>query len=396
MQVAGIIAEYNPLHNGHAFLIEKTKEAGATHIITVISGNFTQRGEPALLPKSDRVKMALAAGADLVIELPLPWAVSSAQWFAHGGVSLLHKMGCVDTLSFGSECGDVDAILSVVKAMQNPVFQTKLQSALSQGVSYAQAKQKALETVTNSTFATILDTPNNTLAIEYCKALLHLQSNITPFTITRQGVSHDSELTDGCFASAKKIRNLVQNGQTEKVFDLMPYPCADILQDAILKEHCITDPTFFERVLLSHLRTLSKEQIAELSGISEGLENRLYNAIRQKNSIQEILQSVKTKRYPLTRLQRILIAALLQLPANIEKQTPPYIRILGIGKNGAEVLKKIEKSATLPLFSDPKQPPKDDFSRQIFNLECKASDLYGSFLSTPTPCGQEFTVGMIR
>lgn len=396
MKISGIIAEYNPLHNGHLYHIEQTRLAGASHVIVVMSGNFTQRGEPALLPKAERVKMALSAGADLVVELPVPWAVSSAEKFALGGISILHNMGCVDTVSFGSECGNIQLLTAVATCMAKPEYTKELHAALRSGVSFAAAQQTALQTTGTPDLAALLEYPNNTLGIEYCKAILRLQSNISPFTISRKGASHDSHVSDGTTASAKHIRSLIAQSDPKLASEYMSPACFDILQKNLKDGRCVSNLTSFYTVLLSHLRQFTKDKISKLPGVSEGLENRLYTAFRNGTSIPEILEIAKSKRYSLTRLQRILISALLQIPSYPVETLPPYIRVLGIGANGSDLLHQMQDTAKIPLFTDAMQIPSHPFAQEIFDLECKASDLYGSFLPHPDPCGQEFTTGMLH
>lgn len=396
MNITGIIAEYDPFHNGHKHHIAATRAAGASHIIVVLGGNFTQRGEAALLSKTDRTRMALAGGADLVVELPQPWAGASAEGFAYGGVSLLHHIGCVDTISFGSEHGDVSALQEIAACMQTHAFSERLHAVLETGIPYAAALQDAIQELLGADLAALLETPNNTLGLEYCKVLLKLDSPISPFTVKRQGVAHNATATSGNITSASHIRNLVYTGDRIAAEKFIPVKTAEILQEAYEKGRCLTDTVTADRILLSHLRRLSKEEIAASPGVSEGLENRLFSAIQQQASLETILQTAKTKRYPLTRLRRILIAAFLGTKAEWEKMSPPYIRVLGMRDSGVPLLSLIQKNADLPLFTDAMQPPDDAFSREIFNFECKASNLYGSLLTVPTPCGQEFTSGMVK
>ncbi len=396
MNITGIIAEYDPFHNGHAHHIAATRAAGASHIIVVLGGNFTQRGEAAILPKSDRVRMALAGGADLVVELPQPWAGASAEGFAFGGVALLHSMRCVDTISFGSECGNAEILQRIAACMQTATFSERLHTALDTGIPYAAALQKTVSDLLGTDTAAILEMPNNTLGLEYCKALLKHDSPISPFTVKREGSAHNTAAENGSITSASHIRALLRAGNTEAAAYFMPYECAQLLQKAYNDGHCLTDTATADRILLSHLRRLRKADIAALPGISEGLENRLFTAIGRQPTIQDVLQAVKTKRYPITRLRRILSAAFLDTPAEWEKKAPSYIRVLGMRDSGAALLSIIQKSARLPLFTDAMQPPADTFSKQIFDFECKASNLYGSLLPIPTPYGQEFTTGMIK
>lgn len=396
MTVAGIIAEYNPFHNGHAHHITATREAGATHIVAVMGGNFTQRGTPALLPKADRVKMALAGGADLIIELPLPWASAAAERFAFGGVSILENMGCIDRISFGCEAGEIQPLNAVINAVQDPRFPDLLRSALKEGVSYPEAQQRAVTALTDQQTAAVLSEPNNTLAIGYGKALSILQSAIVPYPVLRQGAVHDADTPEDRFASAGWIRANLLDGGLETVRPFMPAESVDLLTNALECKHCLTDTTLADRLILSFLRRLDLSQFAALPGVSEGLHNRLYTAVQTEESLEKVILAVKTRRYTAARLRRIVTAAYLGIPARWEQQTPPYIRVLGFNQNGRDLLQKMKKTARLPLVSDPQQLPDDPFAKKIFELECKASDLYGSMLPCPLPCGQEYTVGMIR
>ncbi len=396
MRITGIIAEYDPFHNGHAYHIAETRAAGAEYIVVVLGGHFTQRGEPALLTKTDRVRMALANGADLVVEMPQSFGLSSAEGFARGGIALLDGMGCVDTVSFGSECGDVKILSEIAAIMQTDGFKSALHDALEKGIPYAAAQEEALKTVKNGDYAAILTTPNNTLGLEYCKALLALQSNIQPFTVKRTGAAHNTTAEGGTFTSAGHLRECVRKGKWQEILPFLPKSSLEILQNANICGHCYTDSRIYDRILLAKLRTLSREALAALPFISEGLENRLYEAIRTETSVDSIIEAVKTKRYPLARLRRILTAVYLDLTAEDMPLLPPYIRVLGIGANGTRLLKETAKSARLPLFTDAKQPPADAFSEKTFDFECKASDLYNALLSYPLPCGEEFKRGMLH
>ena len=223
MKVAGIVAEYNPFHNGHAHQVERTRapEGGeASHVVAVMSGSFVQRGEPALLPKADRVRAALAGGVDLVLELPLPWALSSAEGFAYGAVSVLAGLGCVDLLSFGSECGEVAPLEKAVSVMEGPRFSSLLRYHLDYGISFPEARRKAVEELAGSRTASLLDSPNNILGIEYLKALRRLSSPIQPFTLRRLGPEHDAERPLGDMASASYLRSLYRAG---RVLDAAAY-----------------------------------------------------------------------------------------------------------------------------------------------------------------------------
>lgn len=399
MRVAGIVAEYNPFHNGHAYHIEHTRaENGgrATHVAVVMSGNFVQRGEPALLPKADRVQAALAGGADLVLELPLPWAIASAESFALGAVSLLDALGCVDMLSFGSECGDVVPLEKVVDALDSPRFPGLLRYHLEFGVPFPEARQKAVAELAGGKAAGVLATANNTLGIEYLKALRKLNSSMTPFTVQRLGAGHDEALPIGDTASATAVRRLVEAGRLENAVQYIPAATRHILHDALQKGRCPAQTALLERTVLASLRRLSPAEWAALPGISEGLENRLQDAVKEAVSLDDLYQRVKTRRYALTRLRRIVMAAFLGVPAGWEKERPPYIRVLGVNERGAEIL-RAAKQASLPVITRVSQFDQlSEQARQVFALECRAADLYGLALPTPLPCGTEFTNKMMR
>ena len=400
MKIAGIVAEYNPFHNGHAHHIERTRAADgacrATHIVAVMSGNFVQRGELALLPKADRVRSALAGGADLVLELPLPWAIASAEAFAFGAVSLLDALGCVDVLSFGSECGETEPLQKVADTLDSDRFAALLRYHLEGGIAFPEARQRAVEEILGKKGASVLEHPNNTLGVEYLKALRRLDSPICPFTIPRLGAGHDGTLPVGDMASATFLRSLLLAGRTANAAPYIPPAALEILCEAARAGRCPADPARIERAMLSALRRLSREQVARLPGISEGLEHRVYEAIRSSGSMEALLNAVKTRRYPLARIRRILLAGFLGLSAGWETRRPPYIRVLGIGRNGADIL-RAAKGAALPLVTRVSQfESLPEECRRLFVLESRAADLYALALPLPLPCGTEYTAGMIR
>lgn len=399
MKIAGIVAEYNPFHNGHAHHIERTRAdegGGATHVAVVMSGNFVQRGEPALLPKADRVRMALAGGADLVLELPLPWCLSSAEGFAFGAVSLLDALGCVDMLSFGSECGDVAALKRAADALESPRFSQLLRYRLEGGNPFPDARQKAVSEIAGPKIAALFASANNTLGIEYIKALRRLQSPMDCFTIPRFGADHDALRPLGDMASASYIRSVLQSGHSLNAAPFLPAACYALFSDAQEAGRAPARLPLMERAVLARLRMLTKEEWAALPDISEGLENRLYTAAQQAGSWDELTAAVKTKRYPLTRIQRVLWAAFLSLPAGYAAKRPPYIRVLGMNERGREIL-SAAKNAAVPVVSKPSQIEQlGEEARAVFALESRAADLYALFLPKPLPCGAAYTTGVLH
>ncbi len=399
MRVAGIVAEYNPFHNGHAYHIEKTRERDggceATHVVAVMSGSFVQRGEPAILTKFDRARAALAGGADLVLELPVPWSLSSAEKFAFGAVSMLDSLGCVDFISFGSEAGALAPLERAVNTMETPRFATLLKYFMGTGISFPEAQQKALTEIAGASCGGLLSSPNNTLAIEYLKALRRLGSPIRPFTVERYQVAHDSEVPLGNMASATYLRSLLHSDRLVAAFPFMPPACTAAVSAAAREGRACALSRRLERAVLSRLRTLSPEDIARLPGISEGLENRVYSAIRTAADLTSLEEAIKTKRYPLTRVRRLIWAAYLGIPKTDTFARPPYLRILAANSRGKELLSAAKPS--VPLLHRASQVSKmSEEIQALWALECRATDLHGLAFPVPLPCGGDHTTGLVR
>lgn len=396
MVTAGIAAEYNPFHSGHAHLIEKARAReglGATHVVVVMSGHFVQRGAPALLPKAERVKMALAGGADVVVELPAPWALSSAEGFARGCVSLLEALGCVDAMAFGSECGDVEKLAKVARMMDSPRFGELLRYRMSGGLSYPEAQQKALEELAGNSAASLLEGANNTLGVEYIRAMTSLR----PFTVPRAGAEHDSEIPLDGLASASLLRKMIAAGRLTEAARYMPADCRPILVTAAEQGLCPASEQRAERALLARLRLLTAADLAALPAISEGLENRLYAASREATSYEDLIDRIKTKRYPRTRVQRAVWCAYLGITAEDAAGLPPYVRALGVTEKGLDVLRRARESCPLPIITRASQAESlTGQARRIWELEAQAADLYALALPKPFACGREYTAGLIK
>ena len=399
MKIAGIAAEYNPFHNGHAHHIARTRDedgGGATHIVAVMSGCFTQRGERAMLPEGDRVRMALAGGADLVIGLPLPWSLASAEGFAFGMVSALDALGCVDIISFGSESGDIAALQKAADCLSTDRFAQLLRYHLDYGISFPEARQRAVQEIAGNRTAELFSSPNNTLGIEYLKALRRLDSPIVPYTIPRFGAGHDETYPLGDTASASYIRTLAQAGRLVAAAPFLPAASMEILSAAAAQGHCPADVRLLERAVLAKLRRMSREELAKLPGISEGIENRLYEAVSTAGTLEELESRVNTKRYPLTRIRRLIWSEFLAIPAGWEGRTPPYLRVLGMNGRGREIL-SAAKAAKVPLLTRVSQ--RSLLGKEadgLYALEARAADLYALALPTPLPCGTLYTDGLVR
>ncbi len=389
MQVTGAVTEFNPFHSGHAFFLESLKKSGADAVICVMSGTFVQRGSPAVMLPGARAKAALMNGADLVIELPLPWAMARAQRFALGGVSLLEACGVCDTLGFGSECADIELIKKTSAVLQSAEFSEKLKSELCTGISFAAAREKAAAALLPGA-AKVLSSPNDILAAEYLGAVSALGSTLDPLAVKRLGAGHDCAAKDS--ASAAAIREMLKKGQGVSVF--MPESAHRILSEETAAFRAPALPEKLDSALLYKLRTASEDELRALPDVSEGLESRIADAARQAADIEELLSLAKTKRYSHARLRRIILSALLGLTESDAEGLPPYIRVLGFNSRGRELLSVMKKSASLPVimkYSDTKSL--DEKGRGIFALQCRAADVYSLCLPSVPACGieQKFT-----
>lgn len=393
MKVAGIVAEFNPLHNGHALLMKKAREAGFSHIAVAMSGNYAQRGEPACLLKAARTRAALSCGADLVIELPLPFAVSSAENFAKGAVSILDSLGCVDSLCFGSESGDISKLTGCAKRLLELNNSPLLTEKLKLGCSFPAARSLAA----GEEYAGILKNPNDTLAIEYIKSLTLLKSRIKPFAIRREGAWHDDCRFSQSSASASAVRNLLYSGKFDEAFNFIPSKAEEIFREEISLHRGPFDFSKFELPVLSKIRSLSAPQFALIPDVTEGLENRIFAAAQKSCSISQLYSEIKSKRYTMSRIRRIILCAYLGINRSFTASPPPYIRVLGFNGRGTQILREAKKSASLPVFMRHADfASADDFSKKLYALECRSTDLYALYLPKPLPCGLEQKLSAIR
>jgi predicted nucleotidyltransferase len=391
MNVCGIIAEYDPLHTGHVRLISAARQrlGGDCAVVCVLSGNWTQRAAPALVDKHLRTRLALMGGADLVLELPLPYAVSSAPWFAQGGVAVLAGTGVVTHLCFGSESGELAPLEQVARCLDSEGCRQSLRRFLNQGLSFPVARQRAAEGQIGSA-AHCLSRPNNTLGVEYLRALSRLGCSIQPVTVPRRGAGHGEGPADG-FASASYLRRLLREGDWEGA---RPYLIQG--EESLLANAAFSQPALTERAMLYRLRQLGPEELAALPDCGEGLSDRIYRAIRQGTSVEEILALAKTKRYPLARLRRVLLWAALGLTAADRPAQPAYLRVLGLNETGRGLLRQIRQRGTLPVLTKPAHVNKlPEDAQALFRIEARSTDLYGLHLPTVPPCGGEWRQGPV-
>ena len=377
METAGIVAEYNPFHRGHAWHIAETRRrlGGEAPVVCVMSGHWVQRGECALADKWLRAALALDRGADLVVELPTPWAMASAESFARGAVSLLAATGVVDVLSFGSETGELAPLEEAAAALDAPDYPERLRAALGRGLSFPAARQEAAG-------AACLYAPNNNLGVEYLRSIRALGSTIRPLTVPRQGVGHDGPAAGG-FASASELRRLLRAGRGEEAAPYLTAPWSEELADM----------RHIERAVLARLRTMGEGDWAALpdGGGAEGLPSRLAKAAREAVSLEDFYTRAKTRRYPHARLRRLALAAFLGLRAAERPAAPPYVRVLGLGGRGRVLLRRMKDTCPLPVIVKPAQARElDGPARTLFESEARYTDLYGLCFPAPRPCGAEW------
>jgi len=386
MSTVGIIAEFNPLHNGHKLLIDAAKAENNT-VICVISGNFVQRGDTAIIPKNKRAEAALRAGVDLVAELPVYWSMSTAQNFALGGVSQLLNLGC-DEIIFGSECGEIDKLENIAEILMSSEYKTFLSEELKKGITFAVARQNAVKAL-NADYE-ILSNPNNNLGIEYICAAKTLNSKIKFKTIKRIGAPHDSEEIHKNAVSASLLRNKILEGNYGFAEKYMPIELRGLIQKNI-----VSDISNIEKVILADLRRKTKEELRRLPDISEGIENKIYFSSRVAVSLEELYNMIKSKRYTSARIRRLVLSAFLCLDSSFFMKPPPYVRVLGFGQKGAEQLGRI--NSKIPIVTKASQIKElDDCCKKIFETESRATDLYALSLGSPIGCGTEFTSKLLK
>ena len=351
-KVLGIVGEYNPFHNGHLYHLEESKKmTSSNYTVAVISGNFTQRGSTAIIDKWSRAEMAIKNGIDLVIELPVLYATSSAENFADGAIKILDSLKVVDYVSFGAETSDIDVLNNFADILyKEPLkYRSFLTHELKKGISFPKARENALLMYLNGNrkYINVLSSPNNILGIEYIKALKKHKSNIKPISIARFETGYNDVTYSGNIASATAIRNIVKNGGFDALRKLLPNSSYSVLIDSIKQGHIVPDLSVFEKQIIYNLRSMFPEEIAELAEVSEGLEYSLKNAADSCNTLEDLLSKIKSKRYTSTRLQRILLYALLNITKKdieLSKKTMPYIRVLGLNKRGKFLISEIAKA----------------------------------------------------
>ena len=395
MKTAVITAEYHPFHKGHRWQLEQVRAAGASHVAVVMSPDFTQRGTPAIFPKRLRAQAALQNGADLVLELPVCYALAGAQRFAFGAVQLAAAMGCVDLLAFGAEDADLVQLRQACTALQQEEVNQTIRQLLPSGITFAKARERAVAAVYGEETALLLQKPNNILAIEYLCQLEKLpDAHIQPLALGRIGNTHDGGPV-GEFASASFLRGLMLEGRWEQAQQYLPQNVWQLYRQA-QQDGQFADLQLGERAVLSALRRMEQKEMAQLADLSEGLENRLYRASREACSLEQLYAAVKSKRYPLARVRRLVMNAFLQLPAQMQTMPPPYLRVLGMNERGKQILSAMKKTASLPVSTSlMKLARSTQAARQWAQVEAAACDQYSIFCQQIQASGSDWSLPFV-
>jgi len=376
----GIIAEYNPFHNGHLYQIQKAKElTGADTVIAVMSGNFTQRGDTSLINKFEKAKIALQNEVDMVIELPTIYSISSAENFALGGIKILNEIGNIDYLVFGIEEENLEKLQAIADVLVNEddEFKRNIKEELDKGNSYPKAIEIVLKKVLSSeNVENIMQKPNNILAIEYLKALKTTNSKIKPFAIKRKNTMHNDENINENYASGTYIRKLFIENNFNEIKKVVPKYTYERLLELKNQGTYVSSINDFSDIVIYKIRTMTKEEISKIADVNEGLENSIKLASTTCKTIDEIIEKVSTKRYTKTRISRILTYILLDITKSEMEQSKnanQYIRVLGINKKCEGILKKINNDK---LITSLKKFEENNGENQLLNIDKKATEIY--------------------
>lgn len=408
-RVIGVVAEYNPFHNGHYYHLQATKEiTGAEYCVAVISGNFTQRGDTSIVNKWAKAYMAICGGADLVIELPTVYSISSAENFASGAVKILDNLKVVDAISFGAEANDLATLNNIANVLyEEPKAYTNILShELKKGISYPAARENALMMYLNDIkrYANTLSSPNNILAIEYLKALKIQKSKLEPIMIRRKKVYYnDNKIVDD-FASATAIRKLLQGGEYANLRKVIPRSSYTIIGQESRKGGMVLSLAKYEKEIIYTLRKMTVEEIADLPDVSEGLQFAIKNAANEANNLKDLISNIKSKRYTQTRIQRILLYALLGIDKKLmenSRKVVPYVRVLGFTQKGKSLLSEISRInpklniiTSLKKYMDQNQN-KNKVLAEMLEKDIFATDVYTLGYIGESKANLDFTNNMI-
>ena len=409
-KVVGIIAEYNPFHNGHLYHLLQAKDlAQADYVVAVISGNFTQRGDTSIVDKWTKAYMAICGGCDLVLELPTVYSISSAENFASGAVKILDSLKIIDSIAFGAEASDLATLNNIANVLYTEPrgYTNILTHELQKGISFPSARENAILMYLNDIkrYANILNSPNNILAIEYLKALKTQKSNMNPIMVKRSKVYYNDDRIVDDFASATAIRKLIKRREYEDLRKVVPRSTYKILSRQIRDGNIVLGLENFEKEIIYTLRKMTIREIANLPDVSEGLENLIKNSADNCNDMSKLIANIKSKRYTQTRIQRILLYALLGIDKKMmedSKKVTPYVRVLGFTNKGKELISEINKRnpkinmiTSVKKFIEKNNKPSNRTIMQMLQKDIFATDVYTLGFDFESKANLDFTNNMI-
>lgn len=390
MSVIGIVCEFNPFHNGHKYLIDSVKTENDI-VVAIMSGNFVQRGEPAIFPKETRVKAALLSGIDIVLELPFVYASASAEFFAFNAVKILSDFGC-DKIAFGTENADIESLNKAVDILLKEDFDNEVKKYYNDGVSFPVARQMAFD---KFNINCDISTPNNILAVEYIKAIRKLNAKIEPITVNRKGAGYnDTDAVDE-FASATHIRQLIYNNEAFENY--VPNYLLD-LYNAEIENGRYVSIEKFDLAAFSILRSKLGDDLTDIANMGEGLDNRIKSAIKNNIQLSKLYDEIKTKRYTHTRIKRAVLSTILDVESSDLEISPPYCRVLGFNIKASGKMGELAKNSKKPfvaVYSDIVNLSSEDANR-VFELENKSTDFYNLILHNSESCSTEMKFSPIK
>ena len=378
--IYGLVSEFNPFHNGHKWLIDKVKTENDT-VVTVMSSSFVQRGDISIISKMDRTFASLKNGVDLVLELPSVYSLSSAEDFGKSSIEILKATNIIDKVVFGSECGDIDLLKKGISALKDENVQSLIKENMDKGVTYPKAIHNSISELYSDDIANLFDGANNILGMEYLMSLEN--SNITAITFSRKGAGHNDEFSSGDFASGSFIRENYSN------------------RELYTPEYPITDTAKIEnieKIILYKLSSMTENELRNIPDVHEGFENRIIKAVQNTNNFNELCEKLKTKRYTMSRIRRIICRAILCIDNSVKEISVPYIRVLGFTEKGSKLLKEIKENGTLPLITNVKNgyDNLDNNGKKILEIENLATKLWSLASCNNTILNNEFTQQIIK
>ena len=378
--IYGLVSEFNPFHNGHKWLIDKVKTENDT-VVTVMSSSFVQRGDISIISKMDRTFASLKNGVDLVLELPSVYSLSSAEDFGKSSIEILKATNIIDKVVFGSECGDIDLLKKGISSLKDENVQSLIKENMDKGVTYPKAIHNSISELYSDDIANLFDGANNILGMEYLKSLEN--SNITAITFSRKGAGHNDEFSSGDFASGSFIRENYSN------------------RELYTPEYPITDTAKIEnieKIILYKLSSMTENELRNIPDVHEGFENRIIKAVQNTNNFNELCEKLKTKRYTMSRIRRIICRAILCIDNSVKEISVPYIRVLGFTEKGSKLLKEIKENGTLPLITNVKNgyDNLDNNGKKILEIENLATKLWSLASCNNTILNNEFTQQIIK